>query len=107
MLILCGVLVKVFRLTFLSFFCLLLLYLKQDLVHPVLANKVILPTSCSSKPNNNATLVPKPILISKNEYDVANFRVKAKHMDNLQIADLIKNVFKPDKSYSFPISKTI
>ena len=27
-------------------------------------------------------------------------------MDNLQIADLIKNVFKPDKSYSFPISKT-
>ena len=69
-------------------------------------NKVILPTSCSSKPNNNATLVPKPILISKNEYDVANFRVKAKHMDNLQIADLIKNVFKPDKSYSFPISKT-
>ena len=67
---------------------------------------MILPTSCSSKPNNNVTLAPKPILISKNEYDVANIRVKAKHMDNLQIADLIKNVFKPDKSYSFPISKT-
>ena len=48
----------------------------------------------------------KNILISKYEYDVANFRVNAKHMDNLQIADLIKNVFKPDKSYSFPISKT-
>ena len=27
-------------------------------------------------------------------------------MDNLQISDLIKNVFKPDKFYSVPISKT-
>lgn len=38
----------------------------------------------------------------RNEYDVAYYREKAKHMNHSQIEDLIKNVFKPDKSYPFP-----
>ena len=103
MLILCVVLVRVIRLSFLPFLPACAIFKAGSSTSSTACNKLILPTHCSSKPNNNATLASKPILISKNEYDVANFRVKAKHMDNLQRADLIKNVFK---SYSFPISKT-
>ena len=37
-----------------------------------------------------------------NEFDVAFYRERANAMDNIQIQNLIKNVFKPDKSYEFP-----
>ena len=36
------------------------------------------------------------------EYDIATYREKAKSMTDLEICVPIKNVFKPDKTYSFP-----
>ena len=36
------------------------------------------------------------------EYDIATYREKAKSTTDLGIGVLIKNVFKPDKTYSFP-----
>lgn len=39
-----------------------------------------------------------------NEFDVAFCREKVKTMNNSQIENLIKNIFKPDRSYSFPKS---
>ena len=37
-----------------------------------------------------------------NNYDVALFRDKVKGMDTSQIFNLVTNVYKPDKQYSFP-----
>ena len=46
--------------------------------------------------------VDVPVPIPTNEFDVAFFRKKVIGMNNFQIQNLIRNVFKPDKSYYFP-----
>jgi hypothetical protein len=35
-------------------------------------------------------------------FDVASYRERVKGMDSSQICELVKNVFKPDKTFSFP-----
>ena len=37
-----------------------------------------------------------------NEYDFAFFKEKVKGMNKHQMENLVQNIFKPDKSYSFP-----
>jgi hypothetical protein len=39
-------------------------------------------------------------------FDVALFKYKVRGMGRTDIYDLIKNVFRPDKHYCFPKSKT-
>ena len=64
------------------------------------ANKVMLPSFPIVATATSATMQPRP----PNEYinDVAFYRKQANGMSNLQIEALLKNVFIPDKSYSFP-----
>ena len=45
-----------------------------------------------------------PVVHFVHEYDVAHYREKAKNLTNLEIGVLIKNVFVPDKNFSFPIT---
>ena len=59
-------------------------------------NKVFLPSFPIVA--STTSQVVQPI----DEYDVAFYRKKVKGMSNLQIEVLVKNVFIPDKLYSFP-----
>ena len=69
------------------------------LLEPDSANSTSCMHSEISLPQVQAD-VPVPILT--NEFDVAFFRKKVIGMNNFQIQNLIRNVFKPDKSYYFP-----
>lgn len=42
------------------------------------------------------------IYVTGSSFDVSLFREKVKGMDSPQILNLVKNVFKPDKQFSFP-----
>ena len=56
-------------------------------------------SSASNSPSTSSTTSPINYI---HEYDIATYRGKAKSMTDSEIDVLIKNLFKPDKSYSFP-----
>ena len=56
------------------------------------------PTSSSSIPTQECESISQENI----NYDVAFYRQKAKGMKTSQIQDLIKNIFKPGKSFLFP-----
>ena len=56
-------------------------------------------SSASNSPSTSSTTSPINYI---HEYDIATYREKAKSMTDSEIDVLIKNLFKPDKSYSFP-----
>ena len=58
------------------------------------------PSSSSAIPTQEC--VDTESISHENIYDVAFYRQKVKGMKTSQIQDLIKNVFKPGKSFLFP-----
>ena len=62
-------------------------------------------TSTDTKPNalkSDETAIAKKVKSCATNFDVATYRDMVKGMSSSEICNLIKNVFRPDKKYSFP-----